>query len=149
MNKERLSQISQMAIIVAVFLAITGIFQFRVFFPKNESIQNKRFDLPLSRGAVMIDESVFKNAVNQSEWAEYHRGLLSNEGEMHAKEGSEERFLRIVNRNGLIQSIDSLYPNTFTWKPDENCLVMPTKDKHIMVPTWVLYEFRQYLPYDN
>lgn len=140
--RDLLFQIIGIAIIIIVYLGITALLQNRMLCPQAECIQEKSMDLPLSRSTVLIDEDILEEAINSSDWAEYRNHHIK------AREGFGEQFASRVNRNGLAGIISQMNHSLFEYQ-DNSLELKSRKNGFVLVPTWVLYEFNQYLPYDQ
>lgn len=138
MKGNTLYQLIGLLVFLIVFLFVSVVWQYHMFIPETEQIEEKEFDLPVSRSVVQIDEKVFEYAVNQSDWAQYSKGKLN------AKDGTEKRFTQIVNNNNMIDRLSE-----FSWNSKDATLKLPTKGDYVYVPTWVMYEFCLFLPYDD
>lgn len=96
---------------------------------------NDCLDMPLDKVTIWLNAKDFEKAVEKSTWAKVGSTLFSSSIKIEAKDPSlyvinvgldrVKRLISIAEHSGITM--------------DGDAITLPTKDKRVLVPTWIVY----------
>ena len=126
--------------ILALPLIITGVFTFTNYNhteakPVDIEKVNNCLDMPLDKVTIWINVNHFEDAVEKSSWAKVGVTPFSSSIKIEPKE------LTLYKTNvdlTMVTKLISVAEHSGI-KIDGDAIILPTKNKRVLVPTWIIY----------